>query len=197
MAKWQFVTPGIPDEYFFRMKGVPMTKEEIRSLTISKLRLFPDAKIIDVGAGSGSISIECAHFSNEGLVYAIERKEDALEVIKKNKEIFELDNIKIIKGLAPEAMEDIPLVDRIFIGGSGGSLEDILKVSYQKLKPGGILVVNSVTALTGPKALGFMKEKGFTDIDMTLLNVAKAETKGKVELWQARNPVQIVSGKKI
>jgi cobalt-precorrin-6B (C15)-methyltransferase len=188
------MTPGIPDEYFTRSLEVPMTKEEIRALTVSKLQLFSNAVIYDIGAGSGSISIECALISNKGKVYALERKEEAVEIIKKNKANFGVKNIEVILDKAPSGMFDLPAADRIFIGGSGGELEEILMESKNKLKKQGRLVVNSVTLETGPKVISFMENNNFSNIDICQINIAKANTRGKVYLWQSRNPVQIISG---
>ncbi len=196
MNRWNYITPGIPDEYFIRSLEVPMTKEEVRALTISKLQLFSNAVIYDLGAGSGSISIECALISDKGKVYAVERQEEAVEVINKNKSKFEIDNIEVILDKAPSGMVDLPAADRIFIGGSGGELEEILKESKNKLKEKGRLVVNSVTLQTGPKVINFMEKNNFSNIDICQINIAKAKSRGKVYLWQSRNPVQIISGVK-
>ncbi|MBZ4688188.1 MAG: cobalt-precorrin-6B (C15)-methyltransferase [Clostridia bacterium] len=196
MGKWQFSTPGIPDEHFVRLPGVPMTKEEVRAITISKLQLFPRACVYDIGAGSGSVAVECAILCQGGKVFAVEREEKALEAIRKNIAHFELHNIESIPGVAPQAMEELPPAHRIFIGGSGGNLEEILVKAKEKLLPGGRLVVNSVTLDTGPKAVEFMEKNSFRNIDITSVSIAKAAARGQVKLWQSRNPVQIVSGTK-
>ena len=196
MSKWQFSTPGIPDEHFVRLKGVPMTKEEVRAITISKLQLFPEAIVYDIGAGSGSVAVECAIFCPAGKIFAVEREELALEIIHKNVNRFELQNIEFILGVAPGAMADLPPAHRIFIGGSNGNLEGILMKAQEKLLPGGRLVVNSVTLETGPKAVDFMEKHNFTAIEVTSVNIAKAGARGGIRLWQSKNPVQIVSGTK-
>lgn len=196
MNNFYLVPPGIPDECFYREEGVPMTKEEIRAITVSKLRIHPQDKIIDVGAGSGSVSIECALLCPEGEVYAIEKNPRALNVLQENIKRFNLKNISVRPGEAPRPMLELPLVDKIFIGGSGGNLEEILTVCTEKLKPGGLLVVNSVTIETGPQTLEIIKTKGFLDIDIIAVNIAQAIKRGRVHLWQSRNPVQIITAKK-
>jgi cobalt-precorrin-6B (C15)-methyltransferase len=119
---WPYTTPGIPDHLFIREQGVPMTKCEIRALSIAKLNLFPNAVVYDVGAGSGSVAVECKRFLPQGKVFAIEKNPKALNTIRKNCEKFKVD-LEIVDGTAPEALIELPQADRIFIGGSGGNLK--------------------------------------------------------------------------
>ena len=196
MNKQRLVPPGLPDEVFYREEGVPMTKEEIRAVTLSKLRILPGDSMIDIGVGSGSVSIEAAMLSETGKVYAIEKNPKALNVLTENKKRFSLDNIEIIAGEAPEPLQELPLVDKIFIGGSGGNLEDILSICMEKLKPNGLLVVNSVTIETGPEAIRFIEKNAFTDLNIVSLNISQTRKVGRVHLWQARNPVQIITARK-
>jgi cobalt-precorrin-6B (C15)-methyltransferase len=193
--KWPFVSPGIPDDFFQREPGVPMTKQETRAVCISQLRLFPGAVVYDLGAGTGSVGIECALLGCER-VFAVERDPKAVEVLKKNIELFQLDNIDVIMGKAPAALEGLPEADRVFLGGSGGSLPDILEAIMNKLKTGGRLVVTSVTVDTGPRVIKFLENNNFTDISITGLSVSRAVSRGRVHLWNAINPVQIISGEK-
>ncbi|KUO49750.1 MAG: hypothetical protein APF76_00440 [Desulfitibacter sp. BRH_c19] len=194
MNKWSYVTPGIPDEEFIRDDGVPMTKNEIRVLSLAKLRLFPDAVVYDVGAGSGSVAVECKILVPEGKVYAIEKNPQGISLIKENSKRFGVD-IDIIEGYAPQAMAELPEADRIFIGGSGGKLEDILEMCDKKLKTGGWVVVNSVTLSTGPDTFKILKEKNYS-LEAVQVNIAVTRQMGNAQLWQARNPVTIIAAQK-
>ena len=128
------VTHGLEDEAFLRDK-VPMTKSEVRSISLSKLQLTEDAVVYDVGAGTGSVSIEIALQAAEGEVYAIEKKEEAAALLEKNKRKFAADHLHIIRGLAPEALADLPAPTHVFIGGSSGNLKEILEVVLAKKIP--------------------------------------------------------------
>ena len=189
-----FYSPGIPDEDFIREEGVPMTKNEIRVLSLSKLRLFPGAVVYDIGAGSGSVAIECKLINPEGKVFAIENNPPAIALIKKNSRKFGV-NLEVIEGTAPLALHDLPLADRIFLGGSGGRLKDILDMCDRKLKMGGRLVVNTVTLHNGPAAYVFLKGKNYT-LEAVQVNIALIKEVGTSELWQARNPVTIIAAQK-
>ena len=168
-----------------------MTKNEIRVLSLSKLRIFPEAIVYDVGAGSGSIAVECKILATNGKVYAIEKNSMGIDLIRQNSKKFGVD-IDIIEGTAPQAIVDLPEADRIFIGGSGGNLQDILEICDKKLKPGGRLVINSVTLGTAPEAFKILSAKNYT-LEAIQVNIAVAVQRGKVELWQARNPVTIIT----
>jgi len=189
-----FITPGIPDEYFEREEGIPMTKNEIRVLSIAKLRLFPSALVYDVGAGSGSVAIECKRLIPAGQVFAIEKNPRAIELIKNNSKKFRV-NMEVIPGIAPEAMEGLPSADRIFLGGSGGKMKAILDACDDKLKDGGWLVINSVSLNNGADAYGILKGKGYY-LEAAQVNIAVLNRKGTAEIWQARNPVTIISAQK-
>ena len=194
MNKWNYVTPGIPDHIFIRDDRVPMTKSEIRVLSLARLRLFPGAVIYDIGAGSGSVAIERKLAMNNGLVYAIEKEPAALELIARNCKHFEVE-ISIIKGLAPEALKDLPPADRIFIGGSSGRLDDIIDAGHEKLNPGGWIVINSVTLNTGPAAFSLLKQRDY-EVEAIQANIAVLDSRGSIHMWKAKNPVMIVAGQK-
>ena len=118
---WLRQVPGIPDTEFLRGK-VPMTKEEVRVVTLAKGKIFPEAIIYDIGAGTGSLSIEASFLAKDGQVWALERNPEAIELIKKNKEKFQVNNLEILAKEAPEGLRELPSADVIFIGGSGGHL---------------------------------------------------------------------------
>ena len=123
--------PGISDDDFLR-GDAPMTKEEVRALALSKLRLEAHHVVWDVGAGTGSVSVECALSCPAGRVYAVEKKEEALALLAENRARFHAANLEVVAGTAPEALEALSAPDRVFLGGTSGSLEDILNVIFRK-----------------------------------------------------------------
>ncbi len=195
MINWDFSVPGIPDELFIRGK-VPMTKEEVRALTLSKLRLTSHSNILDVGAGTGSISVECALLAAHGKIYAIEKNPAAVELICENCKRFGVTNIKIIAGEAPAAIKKIPLVERAVIGGSGGNLKDILIAVNDILKPGGRIVLNGILLETVTMGLQFLKEQKYMQIDVITVSIAKGKELGERTALLALNPVFIISASK-
>lgn len=186
--------PGLADEDFIREPGVPMTKNEIRVLSLAKLRLFPGAVIYDVGAGTGSVSIECKLLFPASQVFAIERDARAREIMKLNLEKFGVE-LNLIAGAAPEALADLPAADRIFIGGSGGNLAEIIDMGDQKLKPQGWMIINSISLKTGFQAFNCLEAKGYR-VEAIQVNIAVSSSRGSSTIWQARNPVTIISGQK-
>lgn len=185
------VTHGIRDEVFLRDK-VPMTKEEVRSISLSKLRLTKNARIYDVGAGTGSVSVEMALQAVEGKVWAIEKKEEAVALIHKNKEKFRADNLEIISGLAPEALEELPAPTHAFIGGSSGNLREILELLLKK-NPALRVVINCITLETVSEAMECIRVLPVTDVDIAQVNVAKGKKAGPYHLMMGQNPVYVIS----
>lgn len=173
-----------------------MTKQEVRMIVLGKLRLFPGAVVYDVGAGTGSVSVECALQLKQGTVYALEKDGSADELVEANARRFGLSNIKLVPGQAPATMEKLPPADRIFIGGSAGVLAGILATAHQKLKPGGWLVATAVTIETTPQVMRFLAEQGYEQMEAVSITVAQAKPLGKSHLWQGQNPVTVISGQK-
>ena len=188
----EIVTPGLPDEAFLRNlepgKLVPMTKSEVRSICLSKLRLTPNAVCWDVGAGTGSVSIEMARLCADGTVYAIEKNEQALALLEKNRESFSASNMQIIPGLAPEACRDLPAPTHAFLGGTSGSVRDILALLLEK-NPHVCIVATAVT-LESVSALSACMED-FEAAECVSVQVSKAAALGQYHLMQAQNPVYI------
>ena len=194
MKKWKYKTPGIPDEMFIR-RDVPMSKEEIRAVVISKLRLKADQIVYDIGAGTGSISIEAACQVDDGMVFAVERKKKGVNLIKKNKNKFNLGNIEIVRGRAPEKLVDLPCPDRVVIGGSGGHLEEILKLVDQKLNNGGRIVITAVTINTLNSAFNCFSNLNYS-LDVCNIAVTRTKEVADYHMFKALNPIYIISAKR-
>jgi cobalt-precorrin-6B (C15)-methyltransferase len=195
---WNYKTPGIPDEQFTQSDKVPgPTKEEIRVLTISKARLCEGALVVDVGCGTGGLTVEAAlQVAPNGKVFAIDEDEEACELTKSNVAKFGVqDTVQIIKGKAPEAMQKLPAVDAVLIGGSH-ALREALGVSFKKLKKNGRIVVNAILLETGYVALDEVKRLGFKDVDVVQVFVAKGKEVGSGTMMLARNPITIMSATK-
>lgn len=183
-------SPGLPDSAFLR-GDVPMTKEEVRALAVSKLRLQPDHTVWDVGAGTGSVSVECALACPAGRVFAVERKAEAVALLEQNKARFGVSNLEIVEGLAPAALADLPAPDRVFLGGTSGNLEEILSLIFEK-NPAARVVCTAVTLETvGEAARCFapLKESGMVQIAAT-----RTRAVGRYHLMDAQNPVWMFSG---
>ena len=181
----------VEDEEFLRGKA-PMTKSEIRSLSVAKLRLDRDAVVYDVGAGTGSVSIEMAMQAADGMVYAIERKEEACSLIEKNKRHFGTPNIRVVQGLAPEAMADLPAPTHAFIGGSAGNLKEIMECLLKK-NPRIRMVINTVTLETVSEVINCLRTLPVTEEEIVSVSVARAKGLGAYHLMMGQNPVYIVT----
>ncbi len=151
---------GIEDEAFIR-GDVPMTKREIRAVVMNEARIEDDSCVLDVGAGTGSLSIEAALAAPKGHVYAIERFAKGIELIKANADKFGVSNITVIEAKAPEGMSELPTLDAVLIGGSAGGMTAILDETERLLRVGGRLVVTAVTMETGLTILKELKNRPF------------------------------------
>ncbi len=194
---WNFKTPGIPDENFERIDKVPITKEEVRTIQISKARLKPGQIIYDIGCGSGSISVEAAlQIESTGKVLAIDFDENAIELTKKNAEKFQISNIITIFGNAKEKILDLEEADAIFIGGTGGDTKEIVELSQNKLKTGGRIVIGTILIETLSSVLQILEKLQFESIDITQVTIAKSRKTTTGTMMLARNPVTIISATK-
>lgn len=191
MADKKFIAPGIPDAAFYRGKA-PMTKSEVRAITLSKMQLSKTAKVLDVGAGSGSITVEAALVASEGQVWGIERKEDAYEVFLENKKRFNCDNINTILGLAPADLPD-EIFDAIVVGGSGGKMNEIIRYAMEHLVKGGRFVVNAITVETAYLALKGLKTDEFENLEVIQVQVSKGRNIGSLTMMEALNPIYVIS----
>ncbi len=172
--------------------NVPMTKEEIRALTIRRLELTPDSVFFDIGAGTGSISLEAALLHPEIEVYSYEKEADALELLEKNRDKYGLSNMTIISGEAPDTLSDGVIPSHVFIGGSGRKLKEIIE-TVVRLNPKVRVVLNCVTLETLSEVTELVKAMGLGDAEVTQVSVTRYNKKGSYHLADAINPVFIVS----
>ena len=195
---WNYKTPGIPDEFFERAEKVPITKEEVRTIQLSKARLTAGQTVYDIGCGSGSISIEAAlQVENTGKVIAIDYDSNAVELTKKNIEKFGVSNISVIFGNAKEKILELEKADAIFIGGTGGDTKEIVELSQNKLKSGGRIVIAIILIETLYSVLQILDKLEFDSVDITQVTISKSKKTTKGTMMLARNPVTIISATKI
>ena len=194
---WNYKTPGIPDDAFERSENVPITKEEVRVIQISKAKLCPGYTVYDIGCGSGAISIEAAIQVESGRVIAIDYDTNAIELTKKNIEKFGLTNISVIFGNAKEKISELDLADAIFVGGTGGDTEEIVNLCQDKLKSGGRIVIGIILIETLYSVLQVLEKLQFDSVDITQVTISKSRKTSKGTMMLARNPVTIISATKI
>ncbi len=195
---WQHRTPGIPDELFDRVEDVPITKEEVRVIQISKARLSSGQIVYDVGCGSGSISVEAAHqVGSSGKIFSIDIDPNAIELTKKNLDKFQISNVSVILGNATQKIDDLPMADAIFIGGTGGETADIIKLCESKLKQGGRIVIGTILVETLYSVLSIIEKLKFSSVDVIQVTISKSKKTSTGTMFLARNPVTIISATKI
>lgn len=182
-------TPGIPDGEFQR-GGVPMTKEEIRSAALGKLAAGPEDVCWDIGAGTGSVSVELALQSRA--VWAVERSAEALALLRTNRERFRAWKLRTVEGAAPEALEGLPAPDAVFVGGSGGALPGILQAVH-RANPHARVCVSAIALETLHTALDVLTALGY-ETEITQIAVSRCRSAGKLHLLTAQNPVFLITG---
>ncbi len=184
---------GIADEKFIRGK-VPMTKREVRTISLSYLELGKNDIVYDIGAGTGSISVEAGLSCPMGKVFAIEKKNEACTLIEENIQKFGAWNVEVIQGEAPSMLEELPPPDKVFIGGSGGNIKKILSW-VQKKNPHVLVVMNVIALETLSEALEAFSQLGFVEEEYTQVMISKGELIGKYHLMKAQNPIYILKGR--
>jgi len=194
---WKTKTPGIPDELFERDENVPITKEEVRVVQISKGRLKPGMIVYDIGCGSGSMSVEAAlQVEGSGHVHAVDYDPKAVELTKKNLAKFEIQNVSVIEKNANEAISELPDADASFVGGTGKDTAKIVGMCLDKLKPGGRIVIGMIQIETIFSVLSFVEEQGLESIDITQITISKSRKTSTGTMMLARNPVTVLSATK-
>ena len=183
--------PGLPDEAFER-GDVPMTKQEVRAAVLAKLAVRPEDILWDVGAGTGSVSVELALAAPRGRVYAVECRPEGCALIKANREKFRTRNLVLVEGLAPAALSDLPAPDAVFIGGSKGSLAAIVDAALDK-NPDARICVSAIALETLSAAVAALTAKGRT-VQVSQIAVSRARAVGGLHLMMAQNPIYLITG---
>jgi cobalt-precorrin-6B (C15)-methyltransferase len=192
---WPYTTPGIPDDLFERLPGIPLSKREVRLLMIAALRLRSDSILWDIGAGTGTIPVETGLLCRDGKIIAIERDEEVVSLIRRNCDRFSVTNTEIIEGSAPECLENLQLPDRVCIEG-GKPVKEILKKVWQSLKPEG-----RVVAIAANLESLYLVSEGLAELQARNIEVVQAavnrlETRGIHQTFAAVDPIFILSGEK-
>ena len=183
--------PGLPDEAFER-GDVPMTKQEVRAAVLAKLAVRPEDILWDVGAGTGSVSVELALAAPRGRVYAVECRPEGCALIKANREKFRTRNLVLVEGLAPAALSDLPAPDAVFIGGSKGSLAAIVDAALDK-NPDARICVSAIALETLSAAVAALTAKG-RNVQVSQIAVSRARAVGGLHLMMAQNPIYLITG---
>ena len=183
--------PGLPDEAFER-GDVPMTKQEVRAAVLAKLAVRPGDILWDVGAGTGSVSVELALAAPRGRVYAVECRPEGCALFKANREKFRTRNLVLVEGLAPDALSDLPAPDAVFIGGSKGSLAAIVDAALDK-NPDARICVSAIALETLSAAVAALTAKGRT-VQVSQIAVSRAKAVGGLHLMMAQNPIYLITG---
>ncbi len=188
---------GIPDEEFHqrRPREGLITKHEVRAVSLAKMNLTNESVVWDIGAGSGAISIEASFLARRGRIYAIEKNDADVAIIKKNLRKFHVPNVKVVHTTAPDNLDELPAPTAVFIGGSGGRMTEILDFVSQRLKPGGRIVINIVALENLSSAVNALKARGFVT-DVTLVSVARSTHVMELTRFEALNPVFVVAASK-
>lgn len=191
--RWPYASSGIPDELFIR-GDVPMTKLEVRAVALAKLRLTATDTVWDVGAGTGSVSIEAALVARAGSVWAVERNAAGVRLIRENADAFGCGNVHAVPGVAPEALAKLPVPDAVFVGGSAGELPSIVEAALEKNSQVR-LCVPCVTVETLTEACELLSGSRFKGFEACQVSAARAEAVGSHHLMKAQNPVFLVSAR--
>ena len=192
-SRWPYASSGIPDELFIR-GDVPMTKQEVRAVALAKLRLTATDTVWDVGAGTGSVSIEAALVARAGSVWAVERNAAGVRLIRENADAFGCGNVHAVPGVAPEALAILPVPDAVFVGGSAGELPSIVEAALEKNSQVR-LCVPCVTVETLTEACTLLSGSRFKGFEACQVSAARAEAVGSHHLMKAQNPVFLVSAR--
>lgn len=192
-SRWPYASSGIPDELFIR-GDVPMTKQEVRAVALAKLRLTATDTVWDVGAGTGSVSIEAALVARAGSVWAVERNAAGVRLIRENADAFGCGNVHAVPGVAPEALAKLPVPDAVFVGGSAGELPSIVEAALEKNSQVR-LCVPCVTVETLTEACALLSSSRFKGFEACQVSAARAEAVGSHHLMKAQNPVFLVSAR--
>ncbi|MGL5080064.1 MAG: precorrin-6Y C5,15-methyltransferase subunit CbiT [Microcoleaceae cyanobacterium] len=194
---WPYITPGIPDELFERLPGIPLSKREVRLLLISCLRLQRDSIVWDIGAGTGTIPVETGLLCPQGRIIAVERDEEVASLIRKNCDRFEVTNVDVIEGSAPECLKDLPdAPHRVCLEG-GKAIKAILTEVWHRLQPGGRIVATASNLESLYSISEGFAELHVRGVEVVQSSINRLERRGSHQTFEAVNPMFILSGEKI
>lgn len=184
---------GIPDEEF--VGGAPMTKQEVRAVTLSKARIGSSDIVYDIGSGCGSIAVEAALLAANGRVYAIEKEKARAAIIRKNLVKFGLKNVEVVEGEAPAVLSDLPSADRIIIGGTGGKMNGVVQKAASQLRRGGLMVINCVAIESLGEAISSLQELGLR-FNVAQVSISRGEQVNGRRIMRALNPVYVLDARR-
>ncbi len=194
---WPYITPGIPDDLFERLPGIPLSKREIRLLLLAQLRLLPNTVLWDIGAGTGTIPIEVGLLCPRGQIFAVERDEEVANLIRHNCDRFEVKNVEVIEGSAPECLHNLKLApDRVCIEG-GHSIQEIMKAAWHYLQPSGRVVATAANLESLYAISQSFAQLQARNVEVIQSAVNRLETRGSSATFTAVNPIFILSGEKL
>lgn len=194
---WPYVTPGIPDQLFEQLPGIPISKREVRLLIVGALRLTPTARLWDLGAGTGSIAIEAALLCPQGQIVAVERDEEVANLIRQNCDRFKLKNVVAIQGVAPDCLAKLPTQPDCIIVEGGKSMKEIVRAAWNYLSSGGRMVVTTGTLETLYSISEIFAELCVRNVEIVQPNINRLETRGYQQVFRAIDPIFILSGEKM
>lgn len=194
---WSYVTPGIPDDLFERLPGIPLSPRELRLLLVSYLRLQPNSVLWDIGAGTGTVSVEVGLLCPQGKIIAVERDEEVARLIQRNCDRFGVTNVEVIEGSAPECLANLPhSPDRVCIEG-GRSIKAIIQASWKKLPQTGRIVATAANLETLYQVSESFAELRARNIEVVQSSVNRLEKRGLHQTFAAIDPIFILSGEKL
>ena len=194
---WPYITPGIPDELFERLPGIPLSKREIRLLLIAQLRLKPDSVLLDIGAGTGTIPVEIGLLCPQGRIIAVERDEEVANLIRRNCDRFEVQNVQVIEGSAPDCLSTLKEIpDRVCIEG-GRPIEEILQAVWNYLPESGRVVATAANLQSLYSISQGLAQLHARNIEVVQSAVNRLETRGFSQTFAALDPMFILSGEKL
>ena len=190
---------GLPDDAFAQRKPLRglITKSEVRAVSLYKMGLRRDSTVWDVGAGSGSVALEAAVIASKGVVYAVERNAECVEMLRDNVARLGPDNVIVVDGEAPDALDELPAPQCVFVGGGGGMLPEILECAASRMPEHGRIVVNLASIERVARTQGCLGSLGF-DVELTMISASRGRAlpDGTMRL-AAENPVFIITGSRL
>ena len=194
---WPYITPGIPDELFERLPGIPLSQREIRLLLIAHLRLLPNSIFWDIGAGTGTIPVEIGLLCPQARIVAVERDEEVANLIRRNCDRFDVGNVEVIEAIAPECLKDLPQPpNRVCIEG-GRPIQAILKEAWRYLQPQGRVVATAANLESLYAISGSLAQLQACNVEVVQSAVNRLETRGIQQTFTAVDPIFILSGEKL